>query len=100
MIAANHFTVVPFTADMIRHMNRLAGDDKASTAIDAPYYIHGRRLTCAEDIPNTPPPPASNSREPAPVPHIESPLPDRDLDTDHADTQEQDEQPPPHERPL
>ena len=100
IIAANHFTAVPFTNDMIRHMNRLAGDDKASTAIDAPYYIHGRRLTCAEDIPNTPPPSVSNSREPTPVPHIESPLPDRDLDTDHADTQEQDEQTPPHERPL
>ena len=59
-----------------------------------------RLVTCAEDIPNTPPPSASNSREPTPVPHIESPLPDRDLDTDHADTQEQNEQTPPHERPL
>ena len=100
IVAANHFVALPFTPDMIRHMNRLAGDDKASTAIDAPYYIHGRRLMCAEDIPNTPSPPAPPSREEAmaplhtvtpttsTVPHIVSPLPEMEEDTGYADAQD------------
>ena len=63
IINANHFTAVPMTRDMIAHLNRLAADDKVSTAIDAPYYLHGKPLTGtlpADSI--TAPPP---SREPA-----------------------------------
>ena len=100
IVAANHFVALPFTADMIRHMNRLAGDDKASTTIDAPYYIHGRPITCAENIPNTPSPPAPPSREAtlvpihtvtpttSEVPHIVSPLPEMEEDAGYEDAQD------------
>ena len=59
IVSANHFTEVPLTSDMIRHLNRLAADDKASTAIDAPYFLHGRAITSVS-------PPASVSREHSP----------------------------------
>ena len=101
IIADNHFTPVPLTPDMIRHMNRLAGDDKVATAIVTPYYIHGRRLTCAEDIPNTPSLPAPSPREASAVPHIVtppsvtvphvvSPLPEVEEDPGYAEAPEQD----------
>jgi hypothetical protein len=44
IISANHFTAVPMTPYMIRHMNRLAANDKVPTAINAPYYLHGKAL--------------------------------------------------------
>ena len=51
------------TRDMIAHLNRLAADDKFSTAIDAPYYLHGKPLTGALPADSTTAPPPS--REPA-----------------------------------
>ena len=58
IIKANHFSAVPLTPDMIAHMNRLAADDKVATAIDTPYYIHGKALS------HTDTPTHSPSREP------------------------------------
>jgi hypothetical protein len=63
IINANHFTEVPMTPDMIRHMNRLAAEDRVPMAINAPYYLHGNAILgpTPTETPSSLPP----SREPA-----------------------------------
>lgn len=83
IISANHFTAVPMTPDMIHHINRLAADDKASTAIDAPYYLHGKPLLGPPPIDSSPLLPSS--REPAattiaPAPTQEPPAPEQPIE--------------------
>jgi hypothetical protein len=61
---------------MISHINRLAADDRATTAIDAPYYLHGKPLMGPPPIESSSSLPSS--REPAattiaPVPIQEPP---------------------------
>lgn len=63
IISANHFTAVPMTPDMVHHINRLAADDKVATAIDAPYYLHGKPLLGPPLV--DPSPMLPSSREPA-----------------------------------
>jgi Reverse transcriptase (RNA-dependent DNA polymerase) len=102
IISANHFTAVPMTPDMIRHMNRLAADDKVPTAIDAPYYLHGKALL-------GPPPFETSSllppsREPtattvAPASMQESPA--QDQPTEEGSNEDINTEPPPEpEAPL